>query len=345
MQMKLQIITLTGSLLISALSTSSHAATTALPGFVEGAKVINVANVQGQTDSINGVVYKQVITTRSARALHMDLLIPRNDNKKPAIIYFPGGGFTSADYNKFIDMRMALAKAGFVVAAVEYRVIPDTFPAPVVDAKAAVRYLRANADQYGIDVNRIGVLGDSAGGWLAQMLGTTNGDPTFDKGDFLDQSSDVQAVATLYGFANLLTIGEGFPEKVQKVHESASSTEALLVNGSAFRDFAGAGIQSDKQKALAASPINYIHGAKPPFLIMHGSKDSLVSPLQSAQLYKALKKENSPVEYLLVEGAEHGDIHWYQPTVINHVVNWFKVNLGGTMQKENVFTSDAKDNL
>ncbi|MCS3429803.1 alpha/beta hydrolase [Klebsiella sp. BIGb0407] len=343
--MKLNTLTLTSGLLIGALSTGSHAANTHLPGFVEGAKVINVDNVQGQTDSINGVIYKQVITTRSARALHMDLLIPRNADKKPAILYFPGGGFTSADYNKFIDMRMALAKAGFVVAAVEYRVIPDVFPAPVTDAKAAVRYLRANAEQYGIDVNKIGVLGDSAGGWLAQMLGTTNGDTVFDKGDYPEQSSDVQAVATLYGISNLLTIGEGFPENVQKVHESVSSTEALLINGSAFRDFAGAAIHSDKQKALVASPVNYIHGTKPPFLIMHGSKDALVSPLQSAQLYQALKKENSPVEYLLLEGAEHGDIQWYQPAVINHVVDWFKTNLGTTIQKNTVLTSDARDNL
>lgn len=152
-------------------------------------------------------------------------------------------------------MRMALAKAGFVVAAVEYRVIPDVFPAPVTDAKAAVRYLRANAEQYGIDVNKIGVLGDSAGGWLAQMLGTTNGDTVFDKGDYPEQSSDVQAVATLYGISNLLTIGEGFPENVQKVHESVSSTEALLINGSAFRDFAAQQSTAINKKRLSPAQL------------------------------------------------------------------------------------------
>ncbi|WP_169776381.1 alpha/beta hydrolase fold domain-containing protein, partial [Escherichia coli] len=80
-------------------------------------------------------------------------------------------------------------------------------PAPVEDGKAAIRYLREHASNYGIDPQRIGVLGDSAGGWLAQMMGTTNGDKTFDKGDFLQQSSDVQAVATLYGISDLLNIG------------------------------------------------------------------------------------------------------------------------------------------
>lgn len=71
---------------------------------------------------------------------------------------------------------MALAAAGFVVAAAEYRTVPDTFPAPVIDGKAAVRYLREHAAEYGIDPSRIGVLGDSAGGYMAQMLALTNGD-------------------------------------------------------------------------------------------------------------------------------------------------------------------------
>ena len=72
---------------------------------------------------------------------------------KPAIVYYPGGGFTSADHEKFIEMRMALAKAGFVVAAVEYRTVPDRYPALIIDAKSAVRYLRSHAKQFNIDPN------------------------------------------------------------------------------------------------------------------------------------------------------------------------------------------------
>jgi len=254
--------------------------------------------------------------------------VPRNGDLKPAIVYFPGGGFTSAAWNKFIEMRMALASAGFVVAAAEYRTVPDTFPAPVIDGKAAVRYLREHAAEYGIDPSRIGVLGDSAGGYMAQMLALTNGEKTFDRGDNLAQSSDVQAAATLYGISNLLNIGEGFPQAIQKVHQSPAVTEALLVHGSAFRDWPGATIASDPQKALAASPMGHIRGKKPPFLIMHGSADTLVSPVQSQQLYRALKKEGNPADYVLLEGAEHGDDSWYQKPVIERVVNWFKTTLG-----------------
>lgn len=282
--MRLRHLFITGGLCMTLLSQSVLAATR-LPGDAPGAEVISVSNTRGQIDALNDVVYAQVKQTRAVRQLHMSLLVPRTQALKPAIIYFPGGGFSSADYNKFIEMRMALAEAGFVVAAAEYRVIPDTFPAPVVDGKAAVRYLREHASEYGIDPARIGVLGDSAGGWLSQMLGTTNDEKTFDKGDYLNQSSNVQAVVTLYGISNLLNIGEGFPADIQKVHQSPAVTEALLVNGAAFRDFAGAAITADPKKALAASPMGHLNGKKPPFLIMHGSADTLVSPEQSAQLY------------------------------------------------------------
>ncbi len=80
------------------------------------------------------------------------------------------------------------------------------------------------------------------------MLGVTNADKAFDKGDNIEQPSTVQSVATLYGISNLLNIGEGFPENIQQVHRSPAVTEALLVNGAAFRNFPGATIDSDKQK-------------------------------------------------------------------------------------------------
>ena len=303
-----------------------------ISGDTPGAEIITVPLTRGQIDAIGDVIYSQIKDTRSVRQLHMSVLVPRTSELKPAIIYFPGGGFMSSEHDKFIEMRMALAEAGFVVAAAEYRTIPDTFPAPVEDGKAAVRYLREHAREYGIDPKRIGVLGDSAGGWLAQMLGTTNGDKSFDKGDFLNQSSDVQAVATLYGISDLLNIGEGFPEAIQKVHRSPAVTEALLINGPAFRTFAGAPITASKAKALNASPIGHIKGVKPPFLIMHGSRDTLVSPEQSATLFEALKKEGNRAEYVLVDGAEHGDAHWYQPPVIDRIVGWFSKTLGAPLK-------------
>lgn len=325
-------IFLGGAIAMSVLCQQALANDARLPGNTEDAQVMRVEGSRSRIDQISGVIYSQIHSTRAVRQLRMSLLVPRTSDLKPAIVYFPGGGFTSAEHEKFFEMRSALAEAGFVVAAVEYRVVPDMYPGLVEDGKAAVRYLRAHAADYGIDPARIGVLGDSAGGYLAQMVGLTNGEKRFDKGDCLDRSSDVQAVVTIYGISNLLNIGEGFSQDVQQLHQSPSATEALLVNGPAFRDFAGASISADPNKALSASPMGHLEGAKPPFLILHGSADTLVSPVQSKQLFEALRAKGSKADYVLVEGAGHGDPPWYQQPLIEKVVDWFKATLGAPIK-------------
>lgn len=323
------------ALLAGILSTSFHVQ--AQTGAKHGKQIVSVDITDNQIDVISGVVYSQITSLRANRQLMMTLLVPRTKKLKPAIVYYPGGGFTSADHEKFIEMRMALAKAGFVVASVEYRTVPDCFPALINDAKAAVRYLRAHAQQFNIDSERIGVIGDSAGGYVSQMMGTTNGEKEFDVGDFTNVSSDVQAVVTIYGISNLLNIGEGYSESVQKVHASPAVTEALLLYGPAFADFAGKSILSDPQKAIYASPLGHIKTDMPPFLIMHGSSDKLVSPVQSEQLYNALAEKGNKVDYVIVENAGHGDLYWFQPAIINMVVDWFKETL---MNEKNECVSD-----
>lgn len=309
--------------------TAASAAESGHPmGWTEGAELTRVTVTDGQIDTISGIVYHQVKSLRAARQLRMTLQIPRTKEKKPAIVYFPGGGFTSADHEKFTEMRYALARAGFVVAAAEYRTVPNRFPALLEDGKAAVRYLRAHADELGIDPERIGVLGDSAGGYLVQMLGATSGEKGWDKGDFLEESSDVSAVVSFYGISDLMTIGEGLGEADAKVHASPAVTEALLVHGAAFRDFPGMSILSDKEKAMAASPLGHVDGKEPPFFLWHGTNDKLVSPMQSAHMFEALKKAGTDVRYRLVEGAGHGDLVWYQAPVIREVTAWFAEKLG-----------------
>lgn len=288
---------------------------------------MKVEVTEHQIDEIGGVIYSQIQSRRSNRAMRMTLLVPRTTEKKPAIIYFPGGGFTTTDYEKFIEMRFALAKAGFVVAAAEYRVVPNKFPAILEDGKSAVRFLKAHANAYGIDASKIGVLGDSAGGYLSQMVAVTGNEKQFDKGDNLHVDSTVQAAATLYGISDLRNIGAGFDEAIQKVHQSPAVTEALLVNGVAFNEYPGASILSDSDKALAASSLGHIKKNLPPFLIMHGTEDKLVSPVQSEQLYEALKQNGNRVTYVKVQGAAHGDTVWFQKPIIDKVVTWFKDNL------------------
>ena len=282
---------------LAVLAAASLLVTTAtaqdLMGQSPEAQVVDVPVVQGRIDAISGVVYSQVFERgRSVRGLKMTLFVPRTKEKKPAVLYFPGGGFTSADHEKFLEMRYALACAGYVVAACEYRAVPNKFPALLEDAKAAVRWMRAHASEFGVDADRIGLLGDSAGGYVVQMAGATNGEKNWDVGDFKEVSSDVQAVVSIYGISDLTTIGEGIGN--ENVHASAAVTEALLLNGPAFKDFAGASVNADPQKAKAASPIGHVDGTEPPFLLMHGSGDKVVSPLQSKKMFEAL--QNKKVE-------------------------------------------------
>lgn len=302
---------------------------TELFGYTDGAQVVSVNEVTGRIDSRTGVIYSQIVGDRQLTQLKMNLLLPRNNVKKPAIIYFPGGGFTTSDHDKFSELRFALAKAGFVVASAEYRTVPNLFPAIVEDAKAAVRYLRAHSDLFNVDPDKIGVLGDSAGGYVVQMLGSTNNEKEFDQGEFLNVSSNVQAVVSLYGISDLLTIGEGYSPEIQKVHESPAVTEALLVNGAAFNTFPGMAITENKEKARHASPIYHVNGNEPPFLLMHGSADMLVSPLQSAHMFEALKDNGQKEsEYVLIKDADHAGIKWYQDAVINKITDFFLQKLG-----------------
>ena len=318
---------------LAVLAAASLLVTTAtaqnLMGQSPEAQVIDVPVVQGRIDAISGVVYSQVFERgRSVRGLKMTLFVPRTKEKKPAVLYFPGGGFTSADHEKFLEMRYALARAGYAVAACEYRAVPNKFPALLEDAKAAVRWMRAHASEFGVDADRIGLLGDSAGGYVVQMAGATNGEKNWDVGDLKEVSSDVQAVVSIYGISDLTTIGEGIGN--ENVHASAAVTEALLLNGPAFKDFAGASVNADPQKAKAASPIGHVDGTEPPFLLMHGSGDKVVSPLQSKKMFEALQNKKVEAEYVLVRGAGHGDLPWYQPSVISRVVNFFDRHLKRT---------------
>ncbi len=313
---------------LSGVQAQTNPAPQDLLGYAEGAQVYGVNPVRAQINSISDLIYKQVISKNGVRPLHMTLLYPQTDNLKPAILYFPGGGFTTAQWDKYSQQRMKLAEEGFVVAACEYRAVPDKFPALVEDAKAAVRYIRAHAEEWGVDKNKIGVMGDSAGGYVVQMLGAANGEVQFDVGDNLQESSAVQAVVSLYGISDLLSIGEGLPEDIEKVHHSPAVTEALLVNGPAFNTYPGASVFETEDKAKEASPLYHVNGDEPPMMLMHGAKDPLVSPLQSKKMYEALKAQGSDVQYVLLENALHGDLPWYQEAVIDQIVSFFKAKLG-----------------
>ncbi|MBQ3693406.1 MAG: alpha/beta hydrolase, partial [Synergistaceae bacterium] len=253
-------------------------------------------------------------------ALHMDVLVPDSKEPMPLIVFITGGGFIMAPKNNWIQQRMRLAQAGYVVASIEYRYAPlSKFPLPLEDCKTAIRWLRAHADMYNIDVNRVGVLGNSAGGYLSAFVGLTNGMKEFDKGDFLDYSSDVLCAADIFGISDITNIGMDYDEENQKGHASAGATEALWALGTPTFGGKDGGVLAHPEESAYASPITYVEKNKDrlvPMLLMHGTADTLVSPGQTDILFQALKAKGADVERYVVNNAAHGGPYWVQEPVM-----------------------------
>lgn len=190
------------------------AATKDMPNHV-ASKVLDVKADKTEVGLISNVVYEQVPSRGYANVpMQMDILQPKTQAKKPAILFVTGGGFINANKDNGIQLRMHLAEHGYVVGSINYRVAPTAkFPEPLEDVKAAIRFLKANADRFGIDPARVGIVGGSAGGYLTAMAGTTSGTKTFDKGENLQVTSDVKAAVDLYGLSDLTQVGSDYSEE------------------------------------------------------------------------------------------------------------------------------------
>ncbi len=216
--------------------------------------------------------------------LKMDVYYPAsNDGPWAVTVYVHGGGWSKgdkADGAGAADIP-SLRDAGFLVAAVNYRLAPEhPFPAMIEDVKCAVRSLRAHAAEYNINPDTIGVWGGSAGAHLVALLGTTDESAGFDVGEYLDQSSRVQAVVDMFGPSDLTVQFEGGYESARRVFDGFD--------------------------AALASPVTYVSADDPPFLILHGEEDELVPLEQSQILLARLQAAGVPAELVVVTNAAHG---------------------------------------
>jgi acetyl esterase/lipase len=234
--------------------------------------------------------------------LAMDLYIPpaaaRTERPAPVAMYLHGGGIlgdrkvhgagaslANHDGALFTPLQQQLNARGFVVASIDYRLPPGTpWPAQIEDAKCAVRFLRAHAADLGIDPDRIGVWGSSGGGVLASLLGLTGPEAGFDRGQYSEQSSAVQAVVDMFGASDFTDFDDSAPFGRFIVQIWLGSSTALR---------------------RSASPITYVAPGAPPFLILQGSEDPMVRPRQSAQLAQRLYTAGVPATLIEVQGTEH----------------------------------------
>lgn len=196
----------------------------------------------------------------------------------PVVVYFHGGGWEQgtpfiAPGTQIGDVESDLVNHGWDFATVQYRLAPRwSWPAQIIDAKCALRYLRASAAFLHIDPTHIGVIGDSAGGQLAAMAGRADPTAGFDVGQYVDRSSAVQAVVDEYGPADLAA------------PDWQSSPIAANVNQAVF----GVAPGGDTAALSAASPVSYLGQGAPPFLVVQGAEDTVVPPAQSVELVDRL---------------------------------------------------------
>lgn len=239
------------------------------------------------------IVYARV----GDRELLLDLYLPETSpGPLPVISWIHGGAFRVGSKDNPPAARMA--DRGYAVASIGYRLSQEAiFPAQIHDCKAAVRWLRANADQYNLDPNRVGAWGSSAGGYLVALLGTTgNVDSLEGQEGNQEYSSQVQAVCNFFGPSDFLRMDD-FPGTM--CHNASDSPESQLIGGP---------IQENQEKVAKGNPITYVSQDAPPFLIVHGEQDMLVPYNQSESLYRALREAGVDVTLHPVEGAGHGFI-------------------------------------
>lgn len=257
-------------------------------------------------------------------AQKLDLYLPAApaDKPLPVIVHIHGGWRAG---NKFPCPVTPLVLKGYAVASIEYRFSQKAiFPAQIQDCQAAIRWLRAHAKQYNFDTEHLGAVGGSAGGHLSALVGTSGGKKAFPAiGGHLDQSDRVQAVIDIYGPADFSTV-------VQQAAEDKNAKNIFAFNtpSDPYSSLIGTPLD-DKPKADAVSPVHYVSKDNPPFLILHGTHDTLVPYAQSVQLEAALKAQNIPVWLQTLPGAGHGGPAFGKPAVIQLMQAFFDKHLKG----------------
>ncbi|WP_297094690.1 alpha/beta hydrolase [uncultured Draconibacterium sp.] len=257
-------------------------------------------------------------------SLKMDIITYKDDKVRPCVVYVIGGGFSFAAKERNLYDRYEIAKAGYVVASVQYHVISTgIYSDAVKDVKAAIRFMRANADKYGVDPENIGIWGESAGGYLTAMVATTNGEKQFEEGENLDQSSDVKAAVDAYGLSDLTKIGADYDEDAANAHFTVISPDGQFIHGK------NSGLTSlDKPEVVAkANPITYVDKNDPPFLLFHGTNDMAVSPSQTLLLHNALREKGVSSTRYVLDGAGHASAEFSDPQVINIIIDFLDEHL------------------
>lgn len=285
--------------------------------FLDNIKYSDVKDLDGNTISL-----KMSIMLQNGNS-EMKFTSSENEdinlNKKPALVWVPGGGYRGCDKNLMVSEMQFLAEAGYVVASIYYRSSAEgKAPTQIIDVKTAIRFLRAHADEYNIDINRIGILGRSAGAQLASLAAMNTED--FISEEWSDYSSDVQACYNMFGPTNFDILFEVEEERFKnpdyRWHTMLETHLGAVIGGE----------ESDmKERAGIYTVKNYINENTAPMLISHGTADPLVPIEISLDLYDSLCEHGleKQTDLLMIEGAGHGTDEFFQDETKKYVVEFF----------------------
>ena len=252
---------------------------------------------------IEGITFAQVpyfFPFCDYRPLKMDLILPfgPKDQPLPCLVWINGGGFLTMEKSAFIPHLVRFAEHGYIIASVEYRLSNScVYPAMLRDVKSAIRYLRAHAKDFGIDSERIAVMGESAGGYLAAMAGATGNTRKFDLGENLDQSSAVCAVVDYYGPSGILS----------NSREPERATDKLIPKD----------IPVTEEEKHA---VTFMDENTPPYYLLHGTDDPLVPCELSEKFYSEMLEKGVKADLTVIEGAGHADPRFYQKSTDEKVL-------------------------
>ena len=238
-----------------------------------------------------------ILTPQSARQ-------PESDTRYPCIVFVQGSAWTFPDVTYELPQMSGFARDGYIVAMVTHRSALDGHRAPAFleDVKTAIRFLRANAEKFRIDPERIGIWGTSSGGNTALLVGLTADDPAYKTDEYPDYSDGVKTVVECFGPADVPALFAAVRSKADENEQNRALLDGLL------------GTDETEQQRLMAlmDPIRMVKEgvSYPPFLLIHGDKDELVPYGQSVQMADTLCAHDVHTEMIRVEGAEHEGTFW-----------------------------------
>ncbi len=224
----------------------------------------------------------------------LDLYLPldyeKSEETYPVLLVIHGGGWSAGDKSHATGWAHHYVPLGFVVVGINYRLQPKfPMPAQIIDCKSAVRWLRAHAHEYKIDAKHFGAWGHSAGGHLSSLLAVLGDSKEFDQGEYLEQSSAIQAVCDYCGPSDFIAWAKDKPEQ----------------EGS-YKKLFGGTPEEKRELIEKMSPVRHVSAKTPPILIVHAIDDELVPFSQSEKLHAAMQKVGAKSRLIALQEGDGG---------------------------------------